>query len=250
MTWNKKNQQFALSCGLRPSAFQLMMCLLRKGNPNKVVEVEIDLRAENRWIGKHRPQGEFDRKTVKSALWQLDEKTKGMILVSKSYTWAIHKVIIRPLEIVLKENSQSGDSLPRLNRGNPMFSEKFKNRAKDLLLQNISKLDSLLKKLGMKCNLETLHRMWLYSGRSMENVASAVEYMLRVNKNKIESSTSFEKLGEGLKSPIGWLHDCLKYGRYIDCDENIELPNLNQFDSIMQLVRDCNRLGDRMSSTA
>ena len=232
MTWNKKNQQFALSCGLRPSAFQLMMCLLRKGSPNKVVEVEIDLRAENRWIGKHRPQGEYDRKTLKSALWQLDEKTKGMILVSKSYTWAIHKIIIRPLELVLKQNSQIGDSSPRLNRGNPMFSDAHKERLVKQQQQDISKIDSLLANVGLKYDLDALSRIYRLAGKKIESVVKAIELML------------YRHSDSEITKPHGFIISCLTHGWQdgFDLYYQPELPKFVAVGAIADYVRDiCTR---------
>ncbi len=113
-----------------------------------------------------------------------------------------------------------------------MFDGKRKKKSNELLLQNISRLDTLLKSLGMKCNQETLHRMWRYAGKKMSEVENAVEYMLKCHKEKIEQSESLNGEKKGIFKPIGWLHDCLKYGRHIDVNENVELPF---FDSILAL---------------
>ena len=111
MTWTKKLEQFALSVKLRQSDERLLRWLLRRAKRGEVCEIEMDLRVFNKFIEGDRGRP-YDRKTAKSALWRLDELTQGMILVTKSYTGAIHKVLIRPLFMVLLQNSQSGDSVP------------------------------------------------------------------------------------------------------------------------------------------
>ncbi len=225
MTWNKRYDQFALSCGLRHSSERLLRWLLRRAKPNQVVEIEIDLRVFNKFIKRDRGRP-YDRKTIKEALTQLDEKTQGLILITKSYTWAIKKVIVRPLAVVLQTKSQTGDKSLKLNRGNPMFSEERKKRAKELLLQNISRLDSFLKQLGMNYDHESLMRIWKFSGKNMSEIKNAVEYMFRVNNEKLEHSESLNGEPKGIRTAKGWLHDCLRKGWHI-YDQEVELPYIN-----------------------
>lgn len=224
MTWNKKNQQFALSCGLRPSSKEFMQWVLRRAKPGQVSEIEIDLRVFNKFIERDRGRG-YDRKTLKEVLAQVDEKTHGLILITKSYTWAIHKIIIRPLEIILQEKSSTEGKTPKVSTVESMFNADHKNRVKELLLQNISKLDSLFKKLGMNYTPDALIRIWRMAGKSMTNIKQAVEYMLCTHADKIERSP--ESIGEiqGITTPKGWLHNCLKYGWHQVQDE-VTLPYL------------------------
>jgi hypothetical protein len=202
MTWNKKNDQYALSCGLRQSSEILLRWLLRRAKPNEVCEIEIDLRVFNQFIARDRDRGGYDRKTLKEALAQLDEKTQGWILVTKSYTWAIHKVLVRPLETVLQQNSQTGDGAPKLKTGNPMYSDEHKKRLSIQQQQDISKLDSILSKLGIKFTLDNLHKLWRMAGKSLDEVKTAIEYMLHAHSTQ--------------KTPVGnangWLVDSFKYG--------------------------------------
>ncbi len=238
MTWTKKTEQFARSCELRPSTKELAPYLLRRADRFQPTEVLLDLREWNSEIAKDRPKGEYDRKTVKEALTQLDEKTYGWFSVVKTYNWAIHKVLVRPVQYALDRKSQSLGMTPKLKTGNPMFSEDHKKRAEDLLLQNISKLDSLLRKIGIKCNQETLMRMWRYSGKSISNVRNAVEYMLRCHAEKLIRGESVDgEPPKGITSPKGWLHDCLKYGRHQNSEES-ELPYILNLDAIPGFIRD------------
>lgn len=222
MTWNKRYDQFALSCGLRHSAERLQRWILRRAKQGQVSEIEIDLRVFNQYIARDRGRP-YDRKTIKEALRQLDEKTQGLILITKSYTWAIHKVTVRSLVQVLEQNSQIGGKIPKLATGNPMFDGDRKKRARELLLQDISKLDSLFTKLGMKHTPDSLMRIWRLAGKSLCEVKSAVAYMLKVNAQKCRQQLAEGEKPIGLYSAKGWLHDCLKHGRH-KVDDYAELP--------------------------
>ncbi|MCC0179941.1 hypothetical protein I4641_23725 [Waterburya agarophytonicola K14] len=224
MAWTKKHDNFALATNLSESQTLVLRDILRKAKLNEPCEIEVDVRPTNKWIGKHRLLGEFHRKTICNAIPALDEKSQGMLTILKRYSPWVYKILVRPLSFLEKIESANCASCPKSPTGNPMFDAASKERAHDLLLQNISKLDSLLSKLGMKCNSETLHRMWRYAGRKMDNVIEAVNHMLAVNRDKVERSTSFECKGKGIASPIGWLHDCLKFNRYLDWSQEIELP--------------------------
>lgn len=229
---NKKTEQFARACALRPSTKDLAPYLLRRADKFKPVEVLLDLREWNKEIARDRPKGEYDRKTAKEALAQLNDDTYGWFAITKTYTWAIHKVLVRPVDYAINLKSQNEGKSPKLTTTNPMFEAVRKKRVDNLLLQNISKLDSLLRSIGMKCNQETLYRMWRYAGQKISNVVDAVEYMLRVNREKIERSRCPGFDGEGITSPIGWLHDCLKYGRYLEAEQ----VQLHPYDPILALA--------------
>lgn len=223
MTWNKRYDQYALSCGLRQSSERLQRWVLRRAKRGEVCEIEIDLRVFNKYIEGDRGRG-YDRKTLKEALQQNDELTGGLILITKSYTWAVHKIIVRPLEIILQKNSQSGDKSPKLATGNSMFSDDHKKQSRELLLQNISKLDFLFQKLGMKYTNDALMRIWRLAGKSLSEVKNAVEYMLKTHSLKLKQSECLDE-PEGIRTPKGWLHECLKYGWHTTNDQ-IDLPVL------------------------
>jgi hypothetical protein len=223
MTWNKKNDQYALSAGLRQSSERLQRWINRRTKPNEVCEIEIDLRVFNQFIARDRDRGGYDRKTLKSALAQLDEKTQGLILITKSYTWAVHKILVRPLAMVLEINSQNGDKPPKLKTGDPMFGDDHKKNSRELLLQNISKIDTLFQKLGMKYTPDCLHRIWRLAGKNFSDLKKAVEYMLSCHAKKVKQSRDLSDERKGIENPKGWLYQCLKYGWHINHDE-IFLP--------------------------
>lgn len=229
MTWNKKNDQFATSCGLRQSSERLNRWLLRRAKSNQVCEIEIDLRVFNSEIARDRDRGGYDRKTLKLALAQLDEKTQGHILITKSYTWAIHKVLVTPLEIVLQTKSQNGNGSPKLATGNPMFSEDHKKRAREQQQQDISKLDSFLSNLGFKFTRDNVAKLWRMSGKSMQEITTAVEYLLHAH------STQKTKISNA----HGWLVDSLKYGWHqaFNLHYQLELPVFQTAQEIYSYVK-------------
>lgn len=202
MSITKKNQQFARSCGLRPSSKELAYEILRKCDRYKSTEKLIDLREFNREIGRDRPKGEYDRKTIKEALAQLDESTYGWFTILKSHTWALHTVLVRPVEYAQNKKSQSLGKAPKLIRGNPMYSEQYKKLVDEQQQQDISKLDNLLSKLGLKYTPDNLARIWRLTGRSWSEIAKAIEYMLHANSTQTD----------GVRNPQGFLMESLKCG--------------------------------------
>lgn len=229
MTFNKRYDQFALSCALRHSSERLLRWVLRRAKPNQVVEIEIDLRVFNKDIARGRDRGGYDPKTLKLGLAQLDEKTQGLILITKSYTWAIHKVIVRPLAMVLETNSQNRNKAPKLNRGNPMFSEDRKKAIALQQQQNISKIDTLFKNVGINFTHDALNRIWRLSGKCLDNIVKSVELLLH------RHSTSCEKIS----NPQGFIVQCLKDGWYktFDLYYQAELPFFKTGQEIANYVR-------------
>ncbi len=227
MTWNKKNDQFALSCGLtRLSVLLMMRWILRRAKLNQVCEIEIDLRVFNAWIAKNRGRP-YDPKTIREAIALLDEKSQGLILVTKSYTPWIKKVLVRPLETVLNNLAQEQGKHPKLKTGNPMYSDDHKKRLALQQQQDISKLDSILSKLGIKFTLDNLHKLWRMAGKSLDEIKTAVEYLLHANSTQ--------------KTPIGnvhgWLVDSLKYGWHKGFNLNyVELPRFTNSSEIANFV--------------
>jgi hypothetical protein len=232
MKWNKKYERFATQCGLRPASEKLERWILRRAKPNQVSEIEIDLRTFNQEIARDRLQGGYDPKTLKEILAQLDEKTQGLILITKSYTWAVHKIIVRPIEFVLEKKSRSQEIIPKSPTGEPMYSDDHKNRARELLLQNISKLDTLCRGIGMKLTPDNLMRIWRLAEKKLDNVQSAIKYMLICHANKVKqqfaSGLPMEEC-DGVHTPEAWLHECLIHGWHLK-EKSAPLPILEERD--------------------
>jgi hypothetical protein len=247
MTWNKKNDQFALSCGLRPSSRLLLRWLLRRAKLNQVCEIEIDLRIFNSWIAKNRNKA-YDPKTIREAIAQLDDKTQGLILISKSYSPWVKKILIRPLEMLEKKFPKK-DLSPKLQTVESMFGDDRKKRVSEQQQQDISKIKHLFGSLGLKYTEDAIYRLWRYAGKKVDSVQKAVEYMLYCHGKKLQDNSD----SEGIPRPHGWLNECLKYGWHQEAgfyvDGGVELPYFGErgaiaefIDGITRLFNDCQRL--------
>ena len=226
MTWNKKNQQFALSCDIRRSSIELLQWILRKTDDYKTTEKLIDLKDFNKWIGKYRPKGKYDPKTVKEAIAQLNDSTFGWVVIVKTHNWHLHQILVRPVQFAIQEKSQTSENVPKPKPRNAMYSDVHKKRLALLLQQNISKLDSLLSNIGLTYNQSSLRRIWAIVGQKLEPIERAVEMMLYQNSVKPDS----------IANPKAWLIACLKDGWHHTFDLHYS-PDLPKFDSVGGIAR-------------
>ena len=185
MTWTKKHDEFCLEQKLRPSTIFLLRWLLRRAKPNQVCEIEIDLRVFNTWVGKRRGTP-YDRKTIREAIAQLDECTQGLVLITKDYSPWVKKLLVRPLSLVLEENSPKAGSIPKLKVVNPMYSDEHKKAAMEQQQQDISRLSSFLANLGLHYTQDAIVKLWRMAGKSVEEVKNGIELMLFQNSTQEE----------------------------------------------------------------
>ena len=227
MTWTKKHDEFCLEQKLRPSTRLLLRWLLRRAKLNQVAEIEIDLRLFNNWVAKRRGTP-YDRKTIREAIAQLDEETRGLVLITKRYSPWVQKLLVRPLSNVAEENSRKQDSIPKILEGNPMYSEDRKKSAAIQQQQDISKIDSLLSNLGLKYTPDAILKLWRMAGKSVEEIRNGVELML------FQNSTQEEKI----RNPHGWLHDCLRYGwqKGLNLYYQVDLPYFSTVQDMERFV--------------
>lgn len=226
MTWNKKSDQFALSCGLRPSTRLMLRWILRRAKLNEISEIEIDLRVFNAWVAKHRGRP-YDRKTIGEALAQLNDLTGGLIVVLKSYTPWVHKLIVRPLSFVLAENAIKQGNDPKPPTGNPMFSKDHKERLDEQQQQDISKIDSLLKQVGLIYDQNALNRIWRLAGKTVDAVVDAIELMLYRHSSK------------PIPRPHGFIIECLKqqWQKGFNLYYEPELPKFRSTVEITEFIK-------------
>lgn len=228
MTWNKKNDQFALSCGLtRLSVLLMMRWILRRAKLNEVCEIEIDLRIFNAWVAKNRGRG-FDRKTIREAIALIDEKSQGLILITKSYTPWVKKVLVRPLGFVLADNSPLKDKLPKLTTSKPMYSNDHKIKLIEQQQQDISKIKLMLDNLGLNYTYDAIVKLWRNAGKKVEDVKRAVEMMLHAHSTQIEP----------VRTPEAWLVRCIerKWYEKFSLYYQAKLPRFTNCSEIEQFV--------------
>ena len=227
MTWTKKHDEFAISCKLRPSTRLLTHWTLRRAKTNQVSEIEIDLRLFNNWVAKVRGTP-YDRKTIREAINQLDESTNGLVLISKRYSPWVMKLVVRPLSLVAGQKSPKLGKTPKLTTVNPMFDAEHKKRLIEQQQQDISKIDLLLRNLGLRYTPDAIVKLWRMAGKSVLEVKNAVQLML------FQHSTQKKEITK----PHGWLHDCLLYGwqKGMNLYYQVDLPYFNSVQDIEHFV--------------
>lgn len=221
MYFTKKHEEWALFFGLRPSTRLIWSCIIRKTKDDRPQEIEIDLLTINKWIAKKRGKG-YDRKTLKLAIAQLEERTEGLIVVLKKYSWHCYKLLVRPLSFLSEKKSQKGEAPTGENHGNPALSEEQQNRKVQQQQQNINRIDNLLRKVNLRFDGDALARIWQLSGKCINRVVECVDFMLYRN-----SSTAVER-------PHGYFMNALKYGLGMGFDSYYE-PELPKFNSVAEL---------------
>ncbi len=223
--WTKKHDEFCLSVGLRPSSKLLYGWINRKVKSHVVKEIEIDLRDFNHWVGKKRGKP-YDRKTLKSAIAQLLEKTKGLIVEIKQITWYYYKLLVKPLSYLTSDkkpiagkspNSESPKSASDSNSHHNKFQQQQ---------QNISKIDSLLQKLGLRYDFQALNKIWQLSGRCVNRIVKAIELML------------YRHQSNAIPKPPGFIIECLKHTwqEGFDLYYQPELPKFNAISDLKQFM--------------
>lgn len=196
--WTKKHDEFCLSKGLRPSSKLLLAWLVRQARSFTAIEVEIDLRIFNKWIGKKRGKP-YDRKTLKSAIAQLLDKTDGLIVSLHEITWYYFKLIVKPLSYLSRENKPKTRKSPQSKSPQPTWHRSSKDNAWQQQQQNLSQIDSLLQKVGLKYDRQALNRIWRLSGRCIDRIVKAIELLL------------YRHQTSAIAKPHGFLIECLKH---------------------------------------
>ena len=230
MTWNKKHDEFAVARNFSESMSLIMRYCMRRSSLSEPTEIELDLKKCNKWIGRFRPLGEYHRKTLGTAIANLDERSDGMFVILKSYSPWIHKVLIRPLAFVEKLESAKRASEPKVPTPKPMFDALYKKRLAEQQQQDISKLDNLFRELGITYTQDALLRIWRLAGKKTDEVKNAIELMLFQNSTQEEP----------IRKPEGWLISCLKNGwqKGLNLYYQVQLPMFNSVKSIETFVDD------------
>lgn len=238
MPWTKKHDEFSLARNFSESMSLITRYCLRRSSLSEPTEIELDLKTCNKWIGKHRVKGEFHRKTLGTAIANLDERSDGMFVILKSYSPWIHKVLIRPLAMVEKLESAKRASEPRVPTQKPMFDAEHKKRLAEQQQQDISKLDNIFRELGIIYSPDALVRIWRLAGKTITEVKNAIELMLFQNSTQEEP----------IRKPHGWLISCLKNGwqKGLNLYYQLDLP---QFSSVQDLENFVGGICDRVMVT-
>lgn len=226
MTWTKKHDEFALACEFRESMSLILRFCFRRAKLNEPTEIELDLKKCNAWIGKHRVKGEYHRKTLATAIALLDERSRGVFTILRSYSPWVHKVLIRPLDFAQKTENANCAREPKPPTVKPMFDADHKQRLEKQQQQDISKLNSIFSQVGLVYSHDAILRIWRLAGKKIESIRKAVELMLYQNSTQ----------SEPIRKAHGWLVSCLKN----NWQENFNLyyqPELPKFESVFEIEK-------------
>lgn len=231
MTWTKKHDEFALACQFRESMSLILRFCFRRAKLTEPTEIELDLKKCNAWIGKHRVKGEYHRKTLATAIALLDERSRGVFTILRSYSPWVHKVLIRPLDFAQKIEDAKCAHEPKPPTPKPMFDADHKARLDKQQQQDISNLHSILSKVGLIYSRDALLRIWRLAGRKIESVRKAIELMLYQNSTQ----------SEPIRKASGWLVSCLKnnWQENFDSYYQPELPKFASISDIETFTRSC-----------
>ncbi len=221
MTWTKKHDEWCLFFGLRPSTQLLYRWIHRRTKGHTVEEIEIDLRDFNKWVGKKRGRP-YDRKTLKTAIAQLIERTEGLIVQQKEITWFYRKLIVKPITFLASEKKPESEQSPKPKPPQPAWHRSSRDEKYQQQQQNIDHIDKLLRKIGLRFDRDALNRVWQLSGRCIDRVVQSIELLLHRNSTKT------------VANPHGFIIDCLKF----NWQEGFELyyaPELPKFSCLGDL---------------
>lgn len=227
MTWTKKHDEFCLVQKLRPSTRLLLRWLLRRSKLNQVSEIEVDLRVFNNWVTKQRGTP-YDRKTIREAITQLDEDSRGLVLISRKYSPWVMKLVVRPISLVAGRKLQNQGKNPKIESCKAMYSADHKKSASQQQQQDISTLDSLFRKIGLQYDQNALNRIWRLAGKSMADIVGAIELLLHRHRTQAEP----------IKNPHGFIVSCLKecWHKGFDLYYQPELPFFESGSAIANFV--------------
>jgi hypothetical protein len=172
--WNKKHDQLSAKSKITPSAQLLWRYLIWNQLEGKGQELDLE-ECFNAWIAKYRGKG-FDRKTLKTALAQLDRV--GIVKILTQYTWRRYKIVCWQLNQIEK-NSQiqenSHEKLTPKKKLNPNQIKAFKKKQQKEALrqQQLEQVNNLCQSIGVKFQPDILRQIAWFG---VEQLTKAVEH--------------------------------------------------------------------------
>ena len=185
MYWTKKHDEFCLLHKITASsAVLLFKYIIRRTKTVTTEELEIDLKNFNCWIKQKRGKG-YDPKTLKEAIAMICDRSDGMVVEFKHYSWYCRKLIVKPVTFFAKKKSPKIGEDTKTESPNPSWRRSSNDEKLQQQQQDISNIDKLTKKIGLKYDPDALNNIWRLSGKSINRVIKAIELMVyRNHSNK------------------------------------------------------------------
>ena len=227
MTWTRKHQEFAAKNNWWQSSINIACYLYKKCKASEPTEIEFDSAKFQTYIKRVRGK-KYHCTTPRKAVINLAEKSQGLVVILKDYGKGVFKLMVYPLSY-LSENGNSSKysshSAAAENSLKSLASESNKRSEKKRWEQQqkyISKINSLLKGVGLKFDPDALLNIWRLSGKSIQRVVSSIELLLYRNSSK------------KVPKPHGFIIECLKK-RWCDGFDIYYEPDLPTFESRIDL---------------
>ncbi|MDJ0737893.1 MAG: hypothetical protein QNJ47_28180 [Nostocaceae cyanobacterium] len=199
--WTEKHERFCLENKIPPAAQRLWQWLLWQGEMGS--EIEPDLKEFNQWVAKWRGK-KYDQGYVKTIFNILLEKR--VINVVKGFTWAVYRLVLRPLEWLfpLKNNTRKNSGYPVESPDlDPSNDSKLvagtEQQQQDLINTNLS----LLEQAGIPFDKKVKE---VLTAPTWQVQAAIVLYQIRCKTSEIEN-------------PQGWIRQCIRF-KYWDDDNS------------------------------
>ncbi len=213
MPWDYKYQEFSSANNWWQSSTN-----------NVPTEIEFEPQKFQRYIKRVRGR-KYHRTTIRKALLNLVEKSRGLIVILKDYGKGVFKLMIYPLSYLSENGSSNRDSSHSAAAEKPFVSEAFKENQKSILQQQqkyIDQIDTLLRKVGLKFDQDALLNIYRLSGKSIDRVVKSIELLLYRNSKK------------QIARPHGFIMDCLRK-RWCDGFDIYYQPELPVFQTITEI---------------
>lgn len=197
MVWNEKYHNFCQRQNMWNATINAACFIYKHCNPNESTVIEFKKEKFQRHMKLTKGQ-EYHRTYVPKIIRQLEERSNGLVIVQENYGKGVYKLLVHPLSFLTENKKPKRESCHDENARNCMFSEQRKEEEFKQQQQFISKVDELLKKIGLDYDQDALNRIWRLSGKSISRVVEAIEFLLHRN-----SSNKISK-------PHGFIIECLK----------------------------------------
>jgi sulfite reductase alpha subunit-like flavoprotein len=234
MTWNSKHHDFCQRQGMWLATLNLASYTFRRSKADESTEMEIDREQFDRYL-REKLDKKYHRTYFKKMVYQLEELSNGAVVILRDYGHGVYKLLVRPISFAIENGKSKPENSLSQNSGNPMFSEDHKKRVLEQQQQDIDTIKSLFDKLGMKWSRDALLKIWRMSGKSVDDVRTAIEHMLTVNTNQ----------SKPIDTAHGWFIGCMQNGwhKLFNHQLTYELPKFSSRLELMSYIN-CHLNGD------
>lgn len=234
MTWTIKHHDICLKNKMRPATINLAAYIYRRCKPDESTELEIEREKFDQQMIKTKGEA-YHRTYWRKSVEELERLSNGAVVILRDYRHGVFKILVRPISFAIENKKTKGEDSLAPKPGNPMFSEDQKKKFLEQQQQDIETIKSLFDKLGMEWSRDALLKIWRMSGKSVDDVKTAIEHMLHINTNQ----------SKPIGTAHGWFISCMQNGwhKLFNHQLTYELPKFNSRLELMSYIN-CHLNGD------